>query len=454
MNAIGAPILLVLILAVLSAPRRWAMMAMMAGVLYLPETQQLDVFGFNFFPQRFLELAGFIRVMSRQEFSFRQMNGIDKALLWLYGFMTVVFLLRSTDGRVNQIGDTVDVFLAYFAFRGLLSNVEDFRWFLRAFVLLLAPYALLVVMQSLTGHNPFGILGAPDGGDWRKGRPRCDGSFRQPDLLGMFAASFIPLFVGLGCMATNRKRAFLAICFCLIIVWAANSGGAAGAAVTGLVCWGFWRFRTEMWKVRRGLVAALILLALVMKAPIWFIFDRISSITGGDGWHRSYLIDVSLRHLSQWWFVGMSLTNTSDWFAYVLPKYGVADITNLYIGFGLQAGLVAIALFIVLLTRAFSNLGKALAVVRSSPSKSSADEFLLFGLGVMLVVHIIDWFGITYFDQMYMVWFMQLAAISTLSQAYLVQPAVAPMEKATLEPEVEASQPAPGFDQADATQTP
>jgi hypothetical protein len=92
-----------------------------------------------------------------------------------------------------------------------------------------------------------------------------------------------------------------------------------------------------------------------------------------------------------------------------------ADITNQYISFGVAAGLGAIALFILLLTRAFSNLGKALAAVRSSSHRPSEDEFLLWGLGVMLVIHIVDWFGITYFDQMYVIWFMQLATISSLS---------------------------------------
>jgi hypothetical protein len=449
MNPLGASILTVLVLAVLSSPRRWAFVALMAGVLYLPEQQQINILGFNLFPTRFLELAGFIRVMSRHEFSFRQLNGIDRALIWLYGFTTVIYLLRSPEGAVYQIGILVDSLLSYFTFRGLLRDGADFRWFLRTFVFLLAPYTLLVVMEGLTGHNPFTVLGAVDGSSGsRNGRPRCDGSFQECDLLGMFAASFIPLFVGLACIPQERKRALLGVCLCLIIAWTANSGGAAGAAITGLACWGFWRFRTEMWKVRRGLVAVLVLMALVMKAPIWFIFDRMSSYVGGDGWHRSYLIDVALRHLGEWWFAGMSFYKTHDWFPYTLSN-GVADVTDQYIVFGLMSGVGAIALFILLLTRAFSNLGRALAAARSSSQQSSADEFLLWGLGVMLVVHIINWFGITYFDQMDMVWFMQLAAIATLSQACLARPTTVTVEEAVIEPEMEAPQPTAGFGHAD-----
>jgi hypothetical protein len=50
-------------------------------------------------------------------------------------------------------------------------------------------------------------------------------------------------------------------------------------------------------------------------------------------------------------------------------------------------------------------------------------------LGAVLTVHIINWFGIAYFDQMYVIWFMQLAAVSSLSNqivmaAYEEPPAV------------------------------
>jgi hypothetical protein len=37
-------------------------------------------------------------------------------------------------------------------------------------------------------------------------------------------------------------------------------------------------------------------------------------------------------------------------------------------------------------------------------------------LGVTLTVHIVNWFGTTYFDQTYVEWLLQLAAISGISQ--------------------------------------
>lgn len=39
-------------------------------------------------------------------------------------------------------------------------------------------------------------------------------------------------------------------------------------------------------------------------------------------------------------------------------------------------------------------------------------------MGVMLAAHVTNWFGISYWDQTYVLWFMQLAAITNLSEQY------------------------------------
>jgi hypothetical protein len=219
------------------------------------------------------------------------------------------------------------------------------------------------------------------------------------------------------------------------LAWAANAGGAASAAATGLACWVMWRFRTRMRLVRWGIVGSIVLLALTMKAPIWYIFARMASITGGDGWHRSYLIDVSMQHLSQWWLAGIPISQTAEWFPYVLDTTGGADITNQYLAFGLTAGVGAMILFILLLVRAFQELGRALGACRMNSQPPSEKEYLLWGLGAMLVVHVSNWFGITYFDQMYMVWFFQLAVIANFSQQPMETPNETPLPDAeTLNP--------------------
>ena len=111
----------------------------------------------------------------------------------------------------------------------------------------------------------------------------------------------------------------------------------------------------------------------------------------------------------------MPLKETDSWFPYILSTTGSADVTNEFLLFGITAGLGAMTLFIVLLTRAFRSLGVALSAVRGGMPGGRDAELMLWSLGVMLAMHIVNWLGITYFDQTGAIWFMQLATVSNVS---------------------------------------
>jgi hypothetical protein len=420
MNALGASILLVIIVVVIAAPRRWAVLAFMAGVLYLTEFQQVSVFGFNLFAIRFIEAAAFMRVVGRREFVFKNLTVLDKALLLLIAYTTIVFVLRSADGQANIIGEAVDAVLCYFSFRGLIRSLDEVRTFLRDFAVLLAPYAILVLMESVTGRNPFAILGVADS-PMREGRLRCIATFRHPSLLGTLGGSFLPLFIGLAFAKADRVIALIGIGLCLSIVWASNSGGPASCVIVAVAGWACWKIRARMKLVRRGAVLGIILLALFMKAPIWYLPARVSSITGGDGWHRSYLMQVTFDHINQWWLAGLPIEKTIDWFPYFVGGYGGADITNQYLAYAITAGLGSIILFILMLIVAYRQLATALAALRIDSMSATKYEPFLWALGVMLTVHVANWLGITYFDQTYVIWYFHLALISTISAGFIQQ---------------------------------
>jgi len=436
MNALSTAILTFFVVVVLFAPRRWALLGMMASVLYLTQYQQIKLGGFNMFTHRFIELAAFIRVVARRELSFTKLNRIDWGLLVLYAYTTVVFLFREEKNVTYIIGEAVDAYLCYFAFRCLVANIDEFRWFLKAFVFLLAPYMLLLIREHSAGHSMFTGLGAlPELASRDDGSVRCCGSFRYASLMGTLGASFLPIYIGLSFNRSDRRLAWVGIAFSAGIVWLSNSGGPLNAAAIALVAWLLWPLRTKMRLVRWAIVVWIAVAAMVMKAPVWYLIAKVSDLTGGDGWHRSYLIDVSFRHLNLWWLAGMKDELTADWFPYVVPTTGSADITNAYISFGLTAGLMSMFLFIALLTFAFSQLGKALAAVRAASSEATSTEFMLWGLGAMLTAHVATWFGVTYWDQTYVLWFMQLAVISNLSQ-----PGLNPIKVPTEETDTSNSQ--------------
>jgi hypothetical protein len=416
MNATALAILASLLGVVIFAPKRWALLGLFAGVLYLTLGQFIDFFEFHLYPIRVLTLAAFVRVLARGEWSLSKVNEIDKVLLFVYGYRTAVFILNSNGPATNALGPFFDVTLSYFACRGLLHNFQDLRWFLRALTLLLIPYIGLLSLEAVTGQNPFVAIGGMDVYAVRDGRPRGSGSFAHALTLGTFGASFIPLFLALLCMPKWRVWGAHGLALCAAIVFFANSSGpllCATVAVAGSLCW---FVRTRMFVVNSAIAAGFVMVAILMKAPIWFLPTKIGDlIGGGDAWHRSYLMNIAFEHVNQWWLVGMPLVDTKNWFPYVVVTGG-ADLINYYLDFGIAAGMPAMALFIFLLVRAFARVGRALRVARSGAPIDQGGEMLLWALGSVLAVHVFNWFSLVYFDQYHVVFFMQLAALSTLSQ--------------------------------------
>jgi hypothetical protein len=416
-HSIGLLILAGVLVGVIFAPRRWAALCMLAAVFYLTQGQSFNVAGVNMFAFRFVELAAFVRVLAKKEWSWSRVGGIDKALLFLFLFLPVAYLSHSPEEYAFAIGQSVDAITCYFAFRGLLQNFYDVRWLLTALVWLLAPYAVLMISESVTQKNVFELMGGLklDVEKWtRGGRLRCQGAFRHGSLMGSVAASFIPLYVGMAFSPEVRRRAVVGVLSCVAMVWASNSGGPLNCLAVGAVGWGLWSFRRSMHLVRRLIVLAIMLAALGMKAPIWYLPARAASLSGGDGWHRSYLIEMAFKNVEVWWVRGCDIAETREWLPYALGTTGGADITNQYLKYGVQGGAVTMICFIAMLVLAFMKVGRDLAATRERALVAGGrhDEAFLWGFGVVLVVHAVNWIGISYFDQSYAVWYCQLACVA------------------------------------------
>jgi hypothetical protein len=422
MNALGATTAIVLVAVILFGSRRAALFALAAGILYLTQQQGVTIGGFNLYAFRILEIAGLARLLVRRERLTGSWTSLDKLVVALYGYTVVVYLIRSNEGGyAYQIGTAVDAFLCYFLFRILAPSVEDYKWLLRSMAWLLVPYVPLLVYETMTFENPFAVIGGVElikaGELWlRGGRLRATGSFGHPSLMGTFGGAFLPLYVSLYFAGERRLSVVAGIVACLVIVWASNSGGPAVCVVAAMFGWVLWPFRRHMTAVRVAIVVVLMALTAAMNAPIWYILARISSITGGDGFHRSALLDVAFQNLDQWWLAGMPVLATARWLPYTNTSTGAVDMTNNFLVFGIAAGLGAVLLLVALVTKAFGSLGSAMAALRER-SADSPEERILWGLGVMVGVHLFNWFGITYWDQSNAVWFLHLALVSSLASS-------------------------------------
>lgn len=414
MNGLGVSLLCLIVGLVLFTSRPWALMSMVAGAIYLPQGLHVEVLGFNLFAFRFVELAGFVRVVFRKELFFSRLNGIDASLGIFSIYTAIVFLLRSSEGQSFEIGRIADTALCYGTFRALVRDIEELRWFLVHFLFLLVPYGVLAVIESVTLVNPFNVfLEGKASGVLREGRLRAAGSFGHPSLLGTLGGSFLPVYLGLWMPRITSLIPVMGLVFCMMLVVAANSGAPVMCVVVALLGWTGWVFRAHMKTIRYAIVASLVLLSLIMKAPLWYLLERVSNLSGGDGYHRAYLIDIAFQNLDRWWVAGMSIADTKEWLPYINTNTGGADMTNQFLVYGVTAGVGAMALFIVVLKRAFGSLGSAIVICRENEEKDK--EYLLWGIGVMLLVHVVNWFSIPYFDQSGALWLMELAIVANVT---------------------------------------
>ena len=412
MSGVTAGALSAFLMVLLFAPRRWALLAVMGGVFFLTQGHYVEIGGLSITPLRFLEIAGFTRVLLRRELIGWRPNVLDSLLLVAYTYSAMVWSLRSHTFGFFQLASAIDPVLCYLTFRGLLRDIADLRWFLRGFLLLLLPFTALVLIERTTGQSPFVVVGASAAIYFRDGVARCQGTFRHAILMGSVAASFLALYAGLGLGRWRRPEALFGAVLCAALVIMSNSGGPLTSLLAAMLGVVVWPLRHRMSAIRRVVAGSVLFLIVFMKAPIWYLPFKISEIVGGGGYHRGLLMEQAWNNMGRWWLVGMENQDTASWFPYVLSAVEGADVTNEFVMFGLRAGLLALLLMIALLTKAFGRLGEAMKQVRLRASSDSADEGTLWGLGVALFVHVVSWLGVGYFDQSYVIWILDISAIS------------------------------------------
>lgn len=406
MNPLGALLTAGLMLGTLALRPAAAATCVLAAVCYLTEGQFVEIGGIRLTAMRLVLAAAAFRVLARGDAYRLRLNAMDWTLV-LYA--TAVFLIPAwrvgTSGEfIFRAGTFVNTLTAYFVFAALLRLPRDQRRFLAAAAVLVIPIGALMALESVTAVNYFGSFGGVYAQSWiRDGHVRSAAAFANPITAGAFGATFaILLLTTIFALGASLTRVAGLLAAVAIVYFSRSSGPLMGLAV-GLAAFSFWPLRRHLRAVQWALLAAIVVLHMVMKAPIWFIIGRVSDIVGGGGFHRALLIDRFVSSVDTWWLAGTS--DTAHWFPYTLAD-GTADMTNRFVLDGVDAGMIGLLLSICLWWQAFRRTGRALRAAR--PGKP-VTERAMWGIGVTLVTNIAILVTVTYFDQMFAVWFGILA---------------------------------------------
>jgi hypothetical protein len=415
-SALALIVLLVLGYLIWSLPRRYAVCPVLVIVGLMPMGEQLDVAGLHFYVFRVLLLVGMVRVMIRGEAARFVWTRTDKYFAW-WVVVSVIFgtlVKPSMDLFVNRLGDAYNAVGCYYFVRCVIVDFDDIIACVRALAYVSVPVAVLMFVERVTMHNPLSVFsGVPALSAIRDGHIRSQGAFRHAILAGTFGATQFPLFVAL--MFDKSRRRWLAIAgivASLVIVGTAGSSGPIMAIAGAILGLAFWKWRTKMRLVRRGTVLVIIALALVMNAPVWYLIAKVSDLVGGGGWHRSFVIDTAIAHFNEWWLFGT--TYTANWGPggeVIAADPNMMDITNQFVIEGVKGGLLKLILFVAIIVVCFKVVGRR---VRDEEGNLFAG-FLFWAMGTSLFAHCLSFISVPYFDQMILIWYWLLAAISSSS---------------------------------------
>jgi len=419
MTALGVVITLFCCLSALVVPRRLIILPYIIATLYVTQGQAIEFAGLSLTTVRLVEIVTAARLFSTKGLVPFKRNSVDNCILAFFPTYCLVTLLRTGTVDMYTFGGMIDSFLVYFSFRAMFATPTDILDFTRWMALLLVPFTLFMCVEAARGRNLFAFMGGvPETPVFREGHYRAQATFRVAITAGSLGATFFPIFASL---FFRRKEWFYAVTgslCCVAITIASHSSGPLMAAVAGAIGWACWLMRDRMRIVRLAIVTILVGLHFTMSRPVWFIFDRISGIIGGDGWHRSNLIDKFLKNWDEWILIGMPMERTVDWAATV-TKFGFVDVTNYYVSIGISGGLISFVIFWTLLRRTFRTVGDASQVLAQPNSDSDGLRPILWGYGVAVCAHAINLTAVSYWDQSYVIWYLHLAIAVSLASSIL-----------------------------------
>lgn len=409
------------VVLVLLLPRKRILLPFFVIGFLLPETQVLVIPGMHLAVYRILLFVIWIRIifnnwLTRRDPYSIQMNSLDKVFIaWaLCNAVTYSLLWLAVGALLNRLGFLTISLGVYFMIRYVIRDRDDAVYAIRALAVATIPIAIAMIYERFTGSNLVSLLLGVGKhlAEIRNNSIRAQGPFSHSIVAGTFGAVLLPLFIGLWFEGKgNRLRAFLGLLSATVITMTSSSSTPLMTYCTSIVGVCFWPFRHRMRLVRWGIVIGLMMLQLVMKAPVWYVINRISGLIGGTGWHRAELIDQFLRRFFEWFLIGTQ--NNANW------GLDMWDAINAYVKAGVEGGLITFVLFLAIIVIGYRRVG----LTRSAAEQTDpSNEFFIWTLGATLFSNTVAFFGIIYFDQSVVAWYCLLAMISLVSNLYLRAP--------------------------------
>lgn len=412
MNIIALAFFLINAIALWTVPRKYAPVPLLAGCCYMTLGQGIELGPISLPIFRMLMAVGLLRVIVKGERIAGGINKIDKVMIALAGWLFFASFFHDGiegSGPIFILGYLFNLQLTYVLIRAWTRTPDEVEELIKIIAILLAPVALAMILEKASGKNLFAVFGGvPENSAIREGKLRAQGPFRHPILAGTVGGTCVALFIGI--LKTNRKIAIIGIISGVAMVFASASSGPVMSLLISIAVMMFWKYKHLVRTMVMAGVGMYFALIIVMDRPPYYLIAEIDISGGSTGWHRSFLIEQTFNHFSEWWLFGTD--RTRHW----MPSQGAitpnhTDITNYYITFGVMGGLVAMLLVVYALVVGM----RWVCAYQHEPGAAIRNNgFMVWALGAALFSHAVSSISVAYFDQSVIFFWMTLAAISSV----------------------------------------
>jgi len=283
---VGLVFLIVMTLLTWCLQRNQAVLPLLITTCYMSVGQMLVVGGLHLPLFRIMLLVGVCRMWAKKESGGLTFTTLDKLFFWWVLTTLVAGTLAkfSVSRFINRGGIVFDAVGAYLLFRCWVRDSEELIRVVRFLAVIIVPLAIAMIVEKMTGRNYFSLLGGvAEGGEVRDGTLRCQVRLRIPSWRAHTRQRCFPCLSACGFFGGPIRRfGIIGGVSAVIATVASGSSGAVLAVMSVAAGFSLWSIRNHMRYFRWALVLALVALALVMKAPIWFLLARISEVSGAQ----------------------------------------------------------------------------------------------------------------------------------------------------------------------------
>lgn len=441
---------IVLVVLQCMLPWRWAFVPLLLAALHAGNVELVK----EMTPCRILILVGLARAVGAKRFVYSSRCPLDLAVVFFSVFAILIAAVPRLDvpSPLRQnLGLIYNVAGTYFYGRAYLPDSGAIWRFATAMSFSIMVLAAGLTIEQQTRKNPYSFLGSIRGDAViRNGRIRALGPFKHPILTGTAGAAAVPI----ACILWRRRRraALIGIISGIAGTVASSSSGPLAALLVSVVALAGWRFRGHLRFIQRMTLALLIVMHLTSSRGVWYLMARMDLVGGSTGYHRARLIDSAIEDLAKWWLAGTDYTRNWMWSG-VSWSTRHTDITNYFLHIGVIGGIGLLGGLLAMLWFAFRTIGRAFSfsareeeleetsqklqfVEEDEEGEDARSEidFAYWCVGSAILAHAVTFLSVSYFDQMYVVFYLTLGLVPSFLEKGEEEEDVEPSRELAMSP--------------------